>query len=127
MSARDTLDRLTRPQPQHTVEVAATPAASAYEGMTQRDTPSLMLTLVKQTGDRLALNYAYLTSVSFSLSGELVLEFADQRVTIKGTSLEPVFNAVVSHTATRIVQSPSAMVEGNGPVIRSIHVEELSK
>lgn len=124
MGARDTLDRLTRPQPRPPVEVGTPPAASEYEALVQRESSSLMLTLVRRSGDRLALNYAYLTSVAFNLSGEIVMDFADHRVTLRGTNLEPVFNAVVSHTATRLVESPSAMVESNSPVIRSLVIEE---
>lgn len=127
MGARDTLDRLTRPQPVAAVQVPTASTAPAYEGLVQRESPSLMLTLVKQAGDRIALNYAYLTSVAFNLSGELVMDFADHRVTIKGINLDPVFNAVVSHTATRLVQSPSAMVESHGPVIRFLSIESANK
>lgn len=62
-----------------------------------RVSPVWMLELRFLNGNRLALAYPYLSSVSYNAAGSIVLEFAGRVVTLEGFNLAELFEALREH------------------------------
>lgn len=74
-------------------------------------------------GDCTALSYAYLSAVTFDRSGRLLVEFVGHTVSITGVNLLPVFEALRTHTAETVSESPSEFVAQEGePIVEVITV-----
>lgn len=86
---------------------------------------ALMLDLVMREGDHLALPYSYLAAARFNPSAGITLEYPDRVVTITGRRLEPLYQAVCTHTARRVVQGQDGFDdEPEGPFVQAIEVKE---
>lgn len=97
----------------------------AYSVIRGRRGQLLMLEFRFANGNRMALGYPYLVGVDFDLSGSLVLQFSGRVVTVEGSNLLPVYQALLNHSVGYLQELDAerdAVTEGE-PFIEGIKVE----
>lgn len=90
--------------------------------------PPLMLEFHHQ-GNRTALPYNFLITISFDPSAHLELEFSSRKVvlqSVKPKSLEPLFELLAQHLVTRVSEIDELSVQKlSVPIVTKIRVEPL--
>ncbi len=99
----------------------------AYSVIRGRRGQLLMLEFRLANGNRMALGYPYLVGVDFDLSGVLVLEFSGRTVTVEGSNLKPVFEALQNHAVGYLqeLDAERDQMEEGEPFIQGITVERV--
>ena len=97
----------------------------AYSVIRGRRGQLLMLEFRFANGNRTALGYPYLVGVDFDLSGVLVLQFSGRTVTVEGSNLLPVYEALLNHAVGYLQELDAerdTVTEGE-PFIQGMKVE----
>lgn len=97
----------------------------AYSVIRGRRGQLLMLEFRFANGNRMALGYPYLVGVDFDLSGLLTLQFSGRVVTLEGSNLLPVYQALLNHSVGYLQELDAerdTMTEGE-PFVQGIKVE----
>lgn len=100
-------------------------AFALVRGMRQH---ALMLELRLRTGDSVALAYPWLREVRFDRSGELLLMFDPQLVTIRGRRLEALHAGVLMHRARWVWEADRAaaeLVPEGEPLVEEVSVRPV--
>jgi hypothetical protein len=79
---------------------------------------ALMLELVRRDGPRTALSYAFLNRAIWTPRDAVLLSFASHLVRIDGRNLLPMFAAICTHRAFRIVEWVADDAGGDVPSTR---------
>ncbi|MGP1345540.1 MAG: hypothetical protein ACTS3F_02575 [Phycisphaerales bacterium] len=88
-----------------------------------REANALCLELRHRDGIVTALSYHYFTAARFDPQADLELDFIGHAVTIRGTRLLAILDAIVRQRATEVAESTSEFDEGGGvPFVESISV-----
>lgn len=86
---------------------------------------AMMLDLRFKDGRRRAIPYGYITGVTFEPDTGITVATNEHTVGITGRSLEPVYNAVITHTALAVIESKTGFDEDNdSPFVEAVHVLE---
>ena len=87
---------------------------------------AMMLDLRFKNGCREAIPYGYITRVRHDPGTGITVTTNERTVGITGRLLEPVYNAVITHTALAIIESKTGFDDpkDDSPFVEAIHVLE---
>lgn len=99
----------------------------AYSVIRGRRGQLLMLEFRLANGNRMAMGYPYLVGIDFDLSGVLALQFSGRTVTVEGSNLMPVFEALLNHAVGYLqeLDAERDQMEEGEPFIQGITVERV--